>query len=83
MTGQTLLPMPMGIERIFESEMAIRESGNKNVDLQLKSNIEKIVTDWVEQINDILNECSTSTFSDDNNPLPSEGEVNSRVYLLR
>ena len=76
MTGITLLPMPMGVERIFEVEMAIRESETKEVDIQLKNNIEEIFAEWSEQVNDILKENSTSAVSNNSNPLPSEGDFN-------
>ncbi|XP_076749597.1 dynein beta chain, ciliary-like [Xylocopa sonorina] len=54
-TGQTLLPMPMGIEEIINQQF-----NNSKIDaskqLQLKSNIEEIIIKWATQINEILNE---------------------------
>ncbi|XP_018058898.1 PREDICTED: dynein heavy chain 9, axonemal [Atta colombica] len=56
MIGQTLLPMPMGIEQIFEAEWKAQQSEGVEVDLPLKANIEIIVTKWCSQIGDTLNE---------------------------
>ncbi|XP_018352750.1 PREDICTED: dynein heavy chain 9, axonemal-like [Trachymyrmex septentrionalis] len=56
MMGQTLLPMPMGIEQIFEAEWKAQQSGGVEVDVPLKTNIEIIVTKWCSQINDTLYE---------------------------
>ncbi|XP_050446950.1 dynein beta chain, ciliary-like [Cataglyphis hispanica] len=72
MTGQTLLPMPMGIEQIFEEEWKAQRSGGAEVDVRLKSDIERIVTKWCSQINDVLNEESTRAFLNAKQPLPSE-----------
>ncbi|GAB1866294.1 Dynein beta chain, ciliary [Camponotus japonicus] len=72
MIGQTLLPMPMGVEQVFEEEWKVQQSGGVEVDLRLKSDIETIVTKWCSQINDILNEESTRAFLNDKQPLPSD-----------
>lgn len=66
MTGQTLLPMPMGTEQIFE---------NSYGDSQLKSNIEEIVIKWAGQINDILSEQSQESPKAQEAPLPSDGKM--------
>lgn len=73
MIGQTLLPMPMGVEQVFEEEWKAQQSSGAEVDLRLKSDIETIVTKWCSQINDVLNEESTRAFLDDKQPLPSDG----------
>lgn len=69
MMGQTLLPMPMGIEQIFEAEWKAQQSGGIEVDLPIKSNIETIVTKWCSQIGDTLNEESPKS----DKQLPSAG----------
>ncbi|XP_017887523.2 dynein beta chain, ciliary-like [Ceratina calcarata] len=51
-TGQTLLPMPMGMEEILNAKLNNKSTSQ----LQLKSNIEEIVIKWASQINEILNE---------------------------
>lgn len=81
MTGQTLLPMPMGVEQVFEEEWKAQRSGGVEVDLRLKSDIETIVTKWCSQISDVLNEESTRAFLNDKQPLPSEGTT--QQYLNR
>jgi len=68
--GQTLLPMPMGIEQIFEAEWKAQQSGGVEVDLALKTNIETIVTKWCSQIGDTLNE---ESLRNDKQLLPSAG----------
>ncbi|KAK1137302.1 hypothetical protein K0M31_001815 [Melipona bicolor] len=50
-TGQTLLPMPMGIEEIINQQLRLDSPKL----LQLKNNIEEIVIKWATQINEILN----------------------------
>jgi len=70
MIGQTLLPMPMGIEQIFEAEWKAQQSEGVEVDLPLKANIEIIVTKWCSQIGDTLNEESPRN---DKHLLPSAG----------
>ncbi|KAL0116299.1 hypothetical protein PUN28_011253 [Cardiocondyla obscurior] len=71
MMGQTLLPMPMGIEHIFEAELIAQQSGGAEIDLLLKNNIETIITKWCLQINDTLNEESPR-----NNKLLPSAEIN-------
>ncbi|XP_076548684.1 dynein beta chain, ciliary isoform X2 [Osmia lignaria lignaria] len=70
-TGQMLLPLPMGIDEIMQEEFDSKPDSYK---LQLKSNIEEIVTKWAGQINEILNE-EFSQFSKGGDQLP-EAEMN-------
>ncbi|XP_076387377.1 dynein beta chain, ciliary-like [Megachile rotundata] len=65
-TGQSLLPLPMGIEEILREGFASQPDSLK---LQLKSNIEEIVTKWSSQINEILN-VEFSEFSNGGDQLP-------------
>lgn len=83
MTGQTLLPMPMGIEQVFEEEWKAQRSGGVEVDVRLKSDIETIVTKWCSQIGDVLKEESTRAFLNDKQPLPSEGIMQQYLNLAR
>ncbi|XP_078034037.1 dynein beta chain, ciliary-like [Augochlora pura] len=69
-TGQTLLPMPMGIEDILQPENL---SPTNPKTLELKSNIEKIVIKWATQINEILNEEFTKKTGP---PIPEQSELN-------
>ncbi|GLH12099.1 uncharacterized protein GBIM_16853, partial [Gryllus bimaculatus] len=57
-TGQTVLAMPVGVERI--------------VDLYLKSAIEGVIIKWATQINDVITEDSAQAFANGNNPVPYE-----------
>lgn len=83
MTGQTLLPMPMGVEQVFEEEWKAQRSGGVEVDVHLKSDIETIVTKWCSQISDVLNEESTRAFLNDKQPIPSEGTTQQYLNLAR
>ncbi|XP_076624613.1 dynein beta chain, ciliary-like [Colletes latitarsis] len=58
--GQTLLPMPMGIEEIVQNKLNSVADASKR--LRLKNNVEEIVIKWATQINEILHE-EFSTFS--------------------
>ncbi|XP_069700803.1 dynein beta chain, ciliary-like [Periplaneta americana] len=68
--GQTLLPMPVGIERVHEVEQTIIESEGQTVDLYLKSAIEEVVIKWATQIDDVLKEDSSCAFTREANPTP-------------
>ncbi|KAG8321110.1 hypothetical protein J6590_052486 [Homalodisca vitripennis] len=69
--GQTVLPMPVGIERVHEAERELTESNGEIVDLYLKSAIEGVIIKWATQINDILTEESGQAFANGQNPTPS------------
>ncbi|XP_054276549.1 dynein beta chain, ciliary [Macrosteles quadrilineatus] len=68
--GQTVLPMPVGIERVHEAERELVESNGEIVDLYLKSAIEGVIIKWATQINDILTEESGQAFANGQNPTP-------------
>lgn len=68
--GQTVLPMPVGVERVYEVEKALTDSNGEICDLYLKSGIEGVVMKWAAQINDVLvNDSSDKAV----NPVPSVG----------
>ncbi|KAJ9598678.1 hypothetical protein L9F63_010627, partial [Diploptera punctata] len=69
-SGQTLLPMPDGVERVHEVEQAIIESDGETVDLQLKHDIEGVIIKWVKLIDDVLKEDSSCAFEREANPTP-------------
>ncbi|KAJ8968779.1 hypothetical protein NQ317_016724 [Molorchus minor] len=52
--GQTVLPMPVGVENIFEVEKALINSNGEMCDLYLRSAIEGVIIKWSGQINDVL-----------------------------
>ncbi|XP_031336595.1 dynein beta chain, ciliary isoform X1 [Photinus pyralis] len=64
--GQTVLPMPVGVEKVQEVEELLIESNGKICDLYLKSAIEAIIIKWVSQINDVLANDSSENSSDAN-----------------
>nr|CAD7428767.1 unnamed protein product [Timema monikensis] len=70
-SGHTVLPMPVGIERVHEAESMLIKSGGEVVDLYLKSAIEGVVIKWSKQINDVLAEDSSQAFIGGQNPVPS------------
>ncbi|XP_049940953.1 dynein beta chain, ciliary-like [Schistocerca serialis cubense] len=72
MEGKTLLPMPMGVERVHEVQQAIISSGGQDVDLPLKRAIEQMVVKWGTQVKEILNQNSSSVFEKTLHPAPSE-----------
>ncbi|GFG28503.1 hypothetical protein Cfor_03628 [Coptotermes formosanus] len=83
-SGQTVLPMPVGVERVHEAERKLIESGGEVVDLYLKSAIEGVVIKWATQINDVLIQESSQAFDGGQNPTPN-AEVdfwNSRLCNL-
>ncbi|XP_076261923.1 dynein heavy chain at 93AB isoform X2 [Rhynchophorus ferrugineus] len=66
--GQTVLPMPVGIERVGEVERMVTESNGELCDLYLKSGIEGVIMKWAAQINDVLVNDSSEKIV---NPVPS------------
>ncbi|XP_071446269.1 dynein beta chain, ciliary-like [Hetaerina americana] len=72
MQGQTLLPMPVGINRVYEAEKLLIQSNGENVDLFLKSSFEGSVIKWATQINEIIKEDSSSAFENGANPFPTK-----------
>ncbi|KAJ9585775.1 hypothetical protein L9F63_002412, partial [Diploptera punctata] len=63
-SGQTVLPMPVGVERVHDAERKLIESA-----------IEGVVIKWATQINDVLTEESSQAFAGGQNPTPS-AEIN-------
>ncbi|XP_065334425.1 dynein beta chain, ciliary-like [Cloeon dipterum] len=71
MRGQTLLPMPHGIDSIHQVEQDMRETGGAKIDQHLKSAIESTVAKWVAQVNKVLKQESTEASATDRHPGPS------------
>ncbi|XP_043279274.1 dynein beta chain, ciliary-like [Venturia canescens] len=69
MSGQTLLPMPIGIERIFDVDFTSEQPVGDRSAYRMKSNIEEIVIKWSTQINEVLSEDNSRT--DNNHPTPN------------
>lgn len=70
-SGQTVLPMPVGVEKVYEAARRIEEDPSAPVDLYLKSAIEGVVIKWATQINDVMDENPASAFNNNVNPLPN------------
>ncbi|XP_011314378.1 dynein beta chain, ciliary-like [Fopius arisanus] len=64
--GETVLSMPLGIEKLFQVENLTSD----HVDYELKSNIEDTIAKWSFQIKQVLAESSTDIKSD-SHPLPT------------
>lgn len=73
MSGQTVLPMPVGVELVHEAEKEMLLG--KEVDLYLKSAIEGVVIKWAQQINDVMMEDSAKAFENGQNPQPNVGKI--------
>ncbi|XP_014248489.1 dynein beta chain, ciliary-like isoform X2 [Cimex lectularius] len=70
--GAILLPLPDGIDRVYEEERNIKESKGKMIDVQLRMNYESAVLNWSIQLNEgILKRVSTEIFQEQKHPLPS------------
>ncbi|XP_045482107.1 dynein beta chain, ciliary [Harmonia axyridis] len=69
--GQTVLPMPVGVEKVHEAERILKESCGEECDLYLKSAIEGVVIKWASLVNDVLvNDCAEKV-GNIANPTPS------------
>ncbi|XP_031334092.1 dynein beta chain, ciliary-like [Photinus pyralis] len=68
--GQTVLPMPPGIDKIYDASLQFRESGGAEVDLGLKSSIEGSVLQWTSLCNDVLQQTSEEALAHGENPTP-------------
>ncbi|KAI8438867.1 hypothetical protein MSG28_011209 [Choristoneura fumiferana] len=67
--GQTVLPMPVGVELVYEAEKGLLRG--EEVDLYLKSAIEGVIIKWAQQINDVMMDDSGQAFDNGQNPVPS------------
>lgn len=74
MSGRTILPMPVGVEKCIATAKDLQENPDCAVDLFLKSAIEGVVIKWVTQINDVFMETSGNAFNHGQNPTPVVGE---------
>lgn len=74
MNGQTILPMPVGIDRVFEVEKILIETKGEVCDLYLKGAIEGMIIKWSTQVNDVLANDSSEKNSTQENPVPAVGK---------
>lgn len=80
--NQTILPMPQGLDKIFEIDEAYRE--DKTIHPAFKTNLENAVTKWSTICDNVLNKSSSIAFANGAHPTPiKEIEFwNSRVNNL-
>lgn len=71
--GQTILAMPVGVEKIVKAAIVLQETGDCDIDLYLKGAIEGVVIKWATQINDVMIENPSNAFNHGQNPVPTVG----------
>lgn len=71
--GQTILAMPVGVEKIVKAAIQLQETGDCSIDLYLKGAIEGVVIKWATQINDVMIENPSNAFKNGQNPVPTVG----------
>lgn len=72
--GQTILAMPVGVEKIVKAATELTETGSCEIDLYLKGAIEGVVIKWVTQIHDFMEQTPSNAFLNGQNPLPTIGK---------
>lgn len=71
--GETILAMPVGVEKIVKVAAELQETKKCVIDLYLKGAIEGVVIKWVIQVNDVYSEQPSNAFNGGQNPLPQTG----------
>ncbi|XP_073974323.1 dynein beta chain, ciliary-like isoform X3 [Rhodnius prolixus] len=69
-SGRTLLPLPIGIEKVADECEKLCKSRNRQCDMELKYSIESCVIKWANQLNEVLKETSASVFEKEPYPKP-------------
>lgn len=72
--GETILAMPVGVDKIVKVAAELQETKKCTIDLYLKGAIEGVVIKWVIQVNDVYSETPSSAFNGGQNPLPNVGK---------
>lgn len=73
--GETILAMPVGVDKIVKVATELQETKKCTIDLYLKGAIEGVVIKWVIQVNDVYSETPSSAFNGGQNPLPNVGKI--------
>lgn len=73
--GETILAMPVGVDKIVKVATELQETKKCNIDLYLKGAIEGVVIKWVIQVNDVYTETASNAFNGGQTPLPNVGEL--------
>ncbi|XP_031634969.1 dynein beta chain, ciliary-like, partial [Contarinia nasturtii] len=68
--GETILVMPVGVDKIVKVAAEMQETNKCIIDLYLKGAIEGVVIKWVLQVNDVYTEIPSQAFNGGQNPLP-------------
>lgn len=77
--GETILAMPVGVDKIVKVANELQETKECVIDLYLKGAIEGVVIKWVIQVNDVYTESPSNAFNGGQNPLPQVGK---EYYVL-
>lgn len=72
-SGQTVLPMPVGVDKCVQTAKELVVNAECSINLYLKSAIEGVVIKWATQVNDVMLETSSNAFNGGQNPVPSVG----------
>lgn len=81
--GETILAMPVGVDKIVKVANELEQTKECAIDLYLKGAIEGVVIKWVIQVNDVYTESPSNAFNGGQNPLPQTGKRkkwNSNVF---
>lgn len=74
-SGQTVLPMPVGVDKCVQTAKELVVNSECSINLYLKSAIEGVVIKWATQVNDVMLESSANAFNGGQNPVPSVGNI--------
>ncbi|XP_055848919.1 dynein beta chain, ciliary isoform X2 [Episyrphus balteatus] len=69
-SGETILAMPVGVEKIVKAAKELMDTQKCSFDLYLKSAIEGVVIKWATQIHDVIKESPSNAFLNNQNPTP-------------
>ena len=81
-SGETILAMPVGVEKIVKAANKISENPHLQIDLYLKSAIEGVVIKWANQVHEVIKENPANAFLNGQNPTPHTGKPYGVVYLV-
>lgn len=70
MVSQTLLPMPNGMESIYEAQQKYNFSKGERIDLDIKTAIEGVIIKWAAVCSDVLKQTSQIAFAEGQHPTP-------------
>jgi len=82
-SGETILAMPVGVEKIVKAAKELVETEQCQFDLYLKSAIEGVVIKWATQIHEVIKESPSNAFANGQNPTPHTGEYEVVVVAPR